>query len=65
MGYACLGHKFVWHYAFNQNGFANDKPWKVARAIMKNSLKGWQCVAVIMKATKIKVNDVVGSDGCR
>ena len=63
--HAHLGHKFVWHYAFNQNDFAKDKPWKVARAIMKDSLTGWRHVAVIMKAAKIKVNDVVGSDGCR
>ena len=34
------GHKFVWHYAFNQNEFAKDKPWKVAREILKKSLKG-------------------------
>jgi hypothetical protein len=32
---------------------------------MKDSLTGWRHVAVIMKAAKIKVNDVVGSDGCR
>jgi hypothetical protein len=63
--HAHLGHKFVWHYAFNQNDFAKDKPWKVGGAIMKDSLTGWPCAAVIMKAAKIKVNDVVGSDGCR
>ncbi len=63
--HARLGHKFVWHYAFNQNDFAKDEPWKVAWAIMNDSLIGWQHVAVIMKAAKIKVNDIVGSDGCR
>jgi hypothetical protein len=63
--HAHLSHKFVWYYAFNQNNFAKDKPWKVAWAIMKDSLTGWRRVAVIMKAAKIKVIDVAGSDGCR
>jgi hypothetical protein len=52
-----LGNKFVWHYVFNQSEFAKDKPWKVAREILKKSMTEWQSVAVIMKAAKMPVSN--------
>ncbi len=51
------GNKFVWHYVFNQSEFAKNKPWKVAREILKKSMTGWQGVAVIMKAAKMPVSN--------
>ena len=60
-----LGHKFVWHYAFNQNEFAKDKPWKVVREILKKSLKGYQRMAEIMKAARMPVTNGTDYDGCR
>jgi hypothetical protein len=60
-----LGHKFVWHYAFNQSEFAKNKLWKVAREILKKSMTGWQRVAVIMKAAKMLVSNGIDSNGCR
>jgi hypothetical protein len=55
----------VWHYVCNQREFAKDKPWKVARKIMKKSMTGWRRVAVIMKAAKMPVSNGMNSDGCR
>jgi hypothetical protein len=60
-----LGHKFAWHYAFNQSEFVKDKPWKVARKILKKSKTGWQRVAVIMKAAQMPVSNGIDSNGCR
>jgi hypothetical protein len=59
------GHKFVWHYSFNQNEFAKDKPWKVAREILKKSLTGNQRIAAIMKAARMPVTNGTDYDGCR
>jgi hypothetical protein len=59
------GHKFVWHYSFNQNEFAKDKPWKVAREILKKSLKGYKRIAAIMKAARMPVTSGTDYDGCR
>jgi hypothetical protein len=59
------GHKFVWHYAFTKNEFAKDKPWKVAREIMKKSMIGYQRIAAIMKAAKMPISSGTDSDGCR
>jgi hypothetical protein len=59
------GHKFVWHYAFNQNEFSKDKPWKVAREILKKSLKGYRRIAAIMKAARMPVTNGTDYEGCR
>jgi len=59
------GHKFVWHYSFAQNDFARDKPWKVAREIMKKSMKGYRRIAAIMKAARMPLTNGTDLDGNR
>lgn len=59
------GYRFVWHYAFTKNEFARDKPWKVAREIMKKSMTGQKRIAAIMNAAKMPMSSGTDSDGFR